>query len=160
MPINSPLLKVPILFWFLRHCKRSLNLIFLFFYRGICLHFLYVIIQHCFICRPSDSTVSEDDGFNFLLWQKTSAGVTKGDWPPSPLPPPPRPPRTMSIVHEITFYIRRLRRCKTFCKDKYTRIQNLIRSEKGDVTFDEQCHSGRPRKTYLCGWFAISKILL
>jgi hypothetical protein len=24
--------------------------------------FMYVLIQHCFICRPSDSTVSEDAG--------------------------------------------------------------------------------------------------
>jgi hypothetical protein len=41
----------------------------------------------------------------------------------------------------MKFYIRRLRRCKTFCKDKYTRIQNPIQSrEKGDVTFDELSH--------------------
>ncbi len=46
----------------------------------------------------------------------------------------------LSLGHEIKFYIRSSRRCKTFCKDKYTRIQNLIRSEKGDVTFDELCH--------------------
>ncbi len=34
------------------------------FWMGIFLDFLMYFIQHCFICRPSDFTVSEDAGSN------------------------------------------------------------------------------------------------
>ncbi len=48
-----------------RECSQLLcvqNHTFCLFNRGIFGFFMYVLIQHCFICRPSDSTVSADAG--------------------------------------------------------------------------------------------------
>ncbi len=36
--------------------------------RGIYFYFLVYVIQHCFICRPSDSSVSEDAGIEPDKW--------------------------------------------------------------------------------------------
>ena len=46
-------------------CTFGVDIFVINFLRGVFrfVHILYVQFQQCLICRPSDSTVSEDDGF-------------------------------------------------------------------------------------------------
>jgi len=47
--------------------------------RGIFLNFFRYFIQHCFICRPSDSTVSEDAGIEPRTVANTALAVRRSN---------------------------------------------------------------------------------
>jgi hypothetical protein len=60
-------------FWAVRSLSDVTMLSFFFGGGGFLDFFPMYCVQHCFICRPSDSTVSEDAGMELLPWQSESS---------------------------------------------------------------------------------------